>query len=78
MIGTVIAAPGNLQLGSHSGASAYVLIDLMSSCGSSFWNHALDAMRAMKIDKEAEAYEKVALSREVVAKVAAAGAGERP
>jgi len=54
-VGTYIAWQGHLQLASHGGAVAYVLIGAMSSGGSAFWNHALDAVRATKLSKEAEA-----------------------
>ncbi len=54
-VGTVIAWFGGLQLGTHAGPSAWVLIGLMSSGGSAFWNHALDALRAMKVTQEATA-----------------------
>jgi hypothetical protein len=54
-VGTVIAWFGDLQLGTHGGPSAWVLIGLMSSGGSAFWNHALDALRAMKVTQEATA-----------------------
>ena len=70
-IGTLIAWFGNLQLGSHGGWSAFVVIGLMSSGGSAFWNHSLDALRAMKIDKEAAASEKAAISKQMIAKMAA-------
>ena len=57
-VGTVIAWQGNLQLGPHAGWAVYPLIGAMSSGGSSFWNHVLDAVRATKIQKQAEADEK--------------------
>lgn len=60
IIGTVIAWTGNLSLGAHTGNATYVLIGLMSSGGSGFWNHALDAVRAMKVTQEATAKEAVA------------------
>jgi len=53
-VGTFIAWQGHLQLASHEGAVAYVLIGAMSSGGSAFWNHALDVVRATKLTKEAE------------------------
>ncbi|MGZ4814274.1 MAG: hypothetical protein ACXVZV_02630 [Terriglobales bacterium] len=37
------------------GWPAYALVGAMSSAGSGFWNHILDAVRAMKIEKEAKA-----------------------
>jgi hypothetical protein len=54
-VGTLIAWFGNLKLATHGGPSAWVLIGLMSSGGSAFWNHALDALRAMKVTQEATA-----------------------
>ena len=54
-VGTAIAAVGDLHIGTHGGRSAYVLIGLMASGGSGFWNHALDAVRAMKITQENKA-----------------------
>ncbi len=72
VVGAVIAGYGGLQLGAmHTGVATDVLIGLMASGGSGFWNHALDAMRAMKVSKEAAANEQVALSRQVTANAAA-------
>ncbi|HVZ17997.1 MAG TPA: hypothetical protein VG897_12815 [Terriglobales bacterium] len=34
---------------------AYVLLGAMSSAGSGFWNHILDAVRAIKIEREVRA-----------------------
>src|SRR5947199_275165 len=68
VVGFGIAAAGQLTLGPLNGYSAWVAIGLMSSGGSGFWNHALDAMRAMKINKEAVATEKQALSKQLIAK----------
>jgi len=65
VIGTVIAWFGNLSLGSHSGTSTYVLIGLMSSGGSGFLNHALDAVRALKVTQEATAKEAVAKTKPI-------------
>lgn len=54
-IGMGIAWMGNLSLGSHGGPSTFVIIGLMASGGSGFWNHALDAVRAMKVNAEKNA-----------------------
>ena len=53
-IGTGIASYGHLQLGVHNDPATHILIGLLSSGGSAFWSHALGAMRAFKISKEAE------------------------
>ena len=77
-IGTVIAWQGHLQLASHGGWSVYPLIGAMSSGGSSFWNHLLDAVRATKIEKQADAEEKslqAAALKAAAAKPAPAPAG---
>jgi hypothetical protein len=63
VVGTIIAWQGNLQLASHTGPAVYVLIGLMSSGGSAFWNHALDAVRATKLTKQAVAEEKTAVAK---------------
>jgi hypothetical protein len=60
--GTVIAWQGQFQLASHSGPAMYVLIGAMSSGGSAFWNHALDAVRAAKQTQEAEACERTVVA----------------
>jgi hypothetical protein len=57
VVGTVIAWQGQLQLAGHSGGVVYLLIGAMSSGGSAFWNHALDAVRASKVTREAIAEE---------------------
>jgi len=55
-VGALIAWTGNLQLGSHlAGPPVWILIGLMASSGSGFWNHALDAVRAMKVTAEKQA-----------------------
>jgi hypothetical protein len=73
-IGTLIAFVGNLKLGSQTGPGTDVLVGLMASGGSGFWNHALDAVRALKINTEAAATEKQAASKQFVAAVHAQGA----
>jgi hypothetical protein len=77
LIGTVIAWQGNLQLGSHGGWWAYAVIGAMSSGGSAFWNHALDALRATKITQEATADEK-SLQADALKAAAAKAAAPAP
>lgn len=66
-VGSVIAWQGGLQLGDQGGWGVYILIGLMSSGGSGLWNHTLDAVRAMKVNKEAAAGEQLALQRQTEA-----------
>src|SRR5262249_31642746 len=67
VIGTIIAWQARLQLGSHGGPVVYGMIGLMSSGGSAFWNHALDAVRATKLTKEATAVEKTVIANKMKA-----------
>jgi hypothetical protein len=63
-VGTVIAWQGSLQLGNQGGWGVWALIGLMSSGGSGIWNHTLDAVRAMKVNREAIAGEQLAVQRQ--------------
>jgi len=66
-VGTIIAWQSQLQLASHGGWVVYFLIGAMSSGGSAFWSHALDALRATKVTKEAEADEKMVVAKNLKA-----------
>lgn len=69
-IGTVVAWQGNLQIASQTGVPAYLLIGAMSSGGSAFWNNVLDAVRATKISRQAQADEKVVIAKQMKAAAA--------
>ena len=69
-VGTGIAQYGSLQLGSHNNISTHVVLGLLASGGSAFWGHALGAMRAVKVNKEAEANQQATISRQLTMRAA--------
>ncbi|MBB5055475.1 hypothetical protein HDF16_000144 [Granulicella aggregans] len=67
LIGGAIAKFSGIDILSSLGASAgahpvlsYGVMGLLSAGGSAFWNHALDLIKAVKIDKEDTARARVA------------------
>ncbi len=53
-IGTLMARAGHVVIlpNVHHVYVGYVVVGLLASGGSSFWNHALDMMQAVKVVKE--------------------------
>jgi hypothetical protein len=74
IIGSVIAALGHIAIiGSWNASSPLdnttnvVLAGLLSCGGSAFWNHVLDILKAMKVNREAQARLTLGATRAITA-----------
>jgi drug/metabolite transporter (DMT)-like permease len=78
VVGAGIASQMQSQLAGALGSSAsggwgiYLMVGVMASGGSGLWNHALDIVRAIKVDKELTVANKVSNAADKTAAQAAA------